>query len=123
MCEHSGEEKVSVHIISKKRLKEYAKSHASAKPGLEAWTRLAQVAQWTSLAEVHDVWASADLGEAYPGLQTRLGACVRFGVVLEPFLADDMHAGLLFSWMFAHCEHFVKRNDGRAAPGERAISA
>ena len=61
MCEHSGEEKVSVHIISKKRLKEYAKSHASAKPGLEAWTRLAQVAQWTSLAEVHEVWASADL--------------------------------------------------------------
>jgi mRNA interferase HigB len=61
MREHSGEEKASVHIISKKRLKDYAKSHASAKPGLEAWIRLAQVAQWASLAEVHDVWASADL--------------------------------------------------------------
>ena len=57
----SYEQKYRMHIISKKRLKEFWEKHSTAKPNLEQWYRVVNQATWKSLAEVKQVYPQADL--------------------------------------------------------------
>jgi len=54
-----------VHVISRKALLVFAATHADAAGPLDAWYRVAKAAQWTSLADVHRVYPSADSVEAF----------------------------------------------------------
>jgi len=49
-----------MHVISRKRLKEAAEKYSDLETPLDVWYRIAKRAQWTSLAQVRDVWPSAD---------------------------------------------------------------
>jgi mRNA interferase HigB len=50
-----------MHIITRSRLVEFWKIHASAETGLLLWYKLASTANWQNLAELHEVLPSADL--------------------------------------------------------------
>lgn len=47
-------------MISKRALTEFARSHPTATPGLEYWFKVVRRAEWHSLAEVKQVYPSAD---------------------------------------------------------------
>jgi mRNA interferase HigB len=49
-----------VHVISRKKLRDAAERHAELSGSLEAWYRLAKKAAWRSLAEVRQLFPSAD---------------------------------------------------------------
>lgn len=49
-----------MHVISRKRLLEAARVHAELKGPLDAWYRIAKKARWRNLAEVRQVFPSAD---------------------------------------------------------------
>jgi mRNA interferase HigB len=49
-----------MHIISNKRLKEFAQIHPDAAPGLDNWYKVASSAQWKNLAQVRQILSSAD---------------------------------------------------------------
>jgi mRNA interferase HigB len=48
-------------VISRKKLKEAASTHAEVTPALNAWYRIARRAKWKSLADVRVTWSSADI--------------------------------------------------------------
>ena len=49
-----------MHIISRKKLKEFALKYPDAEAPLEAWYRTAKRASWQSLAEVRSNYPHAD---------------------------------------------------------------
>jgi mRNA interferase HigB len=63
ICEHRASpfEETSVRVISRKKLKEAASTHAEVTASLDAWYRITKRASWKSLSDVRIVWSSADL--------------------------------------------------------------
>lgn len=59
-----------MHIISRKRLREFWAAHADAEPPLKAWYRVVKTAEWRSFADVRRVFSSAD----------QVGRCTVFNV-------------------------------------------
>ncbi len=49
-----------MHVISKKRLREFWGKHPDARTALLSWHRVAQKADWGNFAAVRGVYASAD---------------------------------------------------------------
>jgi len=49
-----------MHVISRKRLKEAAQAYNDLAAPLDVWYRIAKKAKWTSLAQVRNVWPTAD---------------------------------------------------------------
>ncbi|MGH9840718.1 MAG: type II toxin-antitoxin system HigB family toxin [Blastocatellia bacterium] len=49
-----------VHIISRKRLKEFWERHPDAKEPLDTWYRAAKRAKWQNLAETREMFPHAD---------------------------------------------------------------
>ncbi|HEV3384122.1 MAG TPA: type II toxin-antitoxin system HigB family toxin [Gemmata sp.] len=49
-----------MHIISKKRLREFWEEHARAKAPLEAWHQVALAAEWESFSDVQKTFSTAD---------------------------------------------------------------
>jgi len=49
-----------MHVISRKRLKEAAQAHNDLAAPLDVWYRIAKKANWTSLAQVRNLWPTAD---------------------------------------------------------------
>jgi mRNA interferase HigB len=49
-----------MHIISKKKLREFWERHRRAKPPLEAWHQIAKAAAWENVAEVRRAFKTAD---------------------------------------------------------------
>jgi len=49
-----------VHVITRKRLKEFASTHKTAESSLESWYRVARKARWRNIADVKAVYAHAD---------------------------------------------------------------
>jgi mRNA interferase HigB len=49
-----------VHIVTKRRLKDFGTAHADARASLATWTRVASAAEWGNLVEVRASWPSAD---------------------------------------------------------------
>jgi mRNA interferase HigB len=49
-----------VHIISRKRLREFASRHADAEAALDAWFRIARGARWRNMMDLRATWPSAD---------------------------------------------------------------
>jgi mRNA interferase HigB len=50
-----------LRVISRKKLKKAAGTHAEVTASLDAWYRIARKAEWKSLAEVRMTWSSADV--------------------------------------------------------------
>jgi len=50
----------SMHVISRKKLKEAAARHSDLEGPLEAWFRIAKKAEWKNLADVRKTFSSAD---------------------------------------------------------------
>ncbi|MBK1988419.1 type II toxin-antitoxin system HigB family toxin [Sphaerospermopsis aphanizomenoides BCCUSP55] len=50
-----------MHIISKKRLKEFWEQHPKAEPNLQTWYRIVSKAKWENFVELRQVLPSADL--------------------------------------------------------------
>jgi len=50
-----------MHIITKRRLKEFADVHADAQTGLATWAKAAESQRWHSLVDVHAIYPAADL--------------------------------------------------------------
>ncbi|MBE9193161.1 type II toxin-antitoxin system HigB family toxin [Gloeocapsopsis crepidinum LEGE 06123] len=50
-----------MHVISNKKLKEFYEIHSDAKTPLDNWYRIVKSAEWRNLAEVRQVFPSADL--------------------------------------------------------------
>ena len=55
----------AVHVISRKKLKEAAATHADLESPLDTWFRAAKRAQWRSLADVRKTYPHADVVEGY----------------------------------------------------------
>jgi len=51
----------NVRVISRKKLKEAAATHAEATANLDAWYRIAKKSAWKSLADIRFTWSSADV--------------------------------------------------------------
>lgn len=49
-----------MHIITEKRLREFADTHADAEESFTAWIRLTRGARWNSLVDVRGTFPSAD---------------------------------------------------------------
>jgi mRNA interferase HigB len=49
-----------MHVISKKKLREFWEQHPKAKSPLETWYQVAKRAEWQSFAEVRRVFKTAD---------------------------------------------------------------
>ena len=49
-----------MHVISKKKLREFWEKHAKAQAPLEAWFRIAQVEEWESFSDVQKTLRTAD---------------------------------------------------------------
>jgi mRNA interferase HigB len=49
-----------MHVISKKKLREFWAKHKRAKLPLEAWYQVARQAKWQSFAEVRETFNTAD---------------------------------------------------------------
>jgi mRNA interferase HigB len=54
-----------MHIISRKRLLEFAKIHADSETPLDIWYRIAKAAEWQNLVELREAYPSADLVGIY----------------------------------------------------------
>jgi mRNA interferase HigB len=50
-----------VHIVSRKRLREFAASHPNAERPLDDWYRTVRSARWATLAEVRATYPHADV--------------------------------------------------------------
>ncbi len=50
-----------MHIISKKKLKEFWEKHPEAKPNLQTWYKITKKARWTNFVDLRQVFPSADL--------------------------------------------------------------
>jgi mRNA interferase HigB len=59
-----------LHVISRKRLRDFAAGHADAEGPLETWYQVAKHAQWQSLVDVRSVYSHADL----------VGCCTVFNI-------------------------------------------
>ena len=53
-------ESESVHVISRKKLKDAATKHASSEAALDTWFRVAKKAKWKNLHEVRKTYPNAD---------------------------------------------------------------
>ncbi|MBL8863925.1 MAG: type II toxin-antitoxin system HigB family toxin [Gemmataceae bacterium] len=49
-----------MHVISKKKLREFWEVHPKARSPLEAWYQITRHAEWTSFAEVRKTFPAAD---------------------------------------------------------------
>src|SRR5690242_4979921 len=50
----------TMHIISKKKFREFEELYPKAKSPLESWYQIAKVAEWESFADVRQAFKSAD---------------------------------------------------------------
>jgi mRNA interferase HigB len=50
----------AMHVITRKRLREFWARHPGAKSPLEEWYRVARKARWEKFADVRAVYSSAD---------------------------------------------------------------
>ncbi|HEX5163953.1 MAG TPA: type II toxin-antitoxin system HigB family toxin [Thermomicrobiales bacterium] len=50
-----------MHVISRKKLREFATQHADAGDWLDTWFYTVNKARWFSIEDVHEVYASADV--------------------------------------------------------------
>ena len=50
-----------MHVISLKRLREFSSTHSDAESSLMAWYRTVKRVNWQSLAELKEVYPTADL--------------------------------------------------------------
>jgi mRNA interferase HigB len=50
-----------MHIITKRRLKEFADGHVDAQTTLATWVKATESQQWHSIVDVHAVYPAADL--------------------------------------------------------------
>lgn len=55
----------SVHVISRKKLKEAAVKHASSEAAFDTWYRAAKRASWKNPVDVRKTYANADLVGKY----------------------------------------------------------
>ena len=49
-----------MHVISRKKLREYCKSHADSCEALDDWYKIASKAVWANLVEVQSVYPKAE---------------------------------------------------------------
>ncbi len=54
-----------MHIISRKRLLEFAKVHTDSETPLDTWYTIAKAAEWQNLVERREAYPSADLVGIY----------------------------------------------------------
>jgi mRNA interferase HigB len=50
-----------MHIISRKKILEFAEIHADAADSLDAWYRVAKSAEWVNLVDVRETYPAADI--------------------------------------------------------------
>lgn len=53
-------ERCTVHVISKKKLRDFWGEHPRAKAALEAWYQVAKSAEWESFSDVRGTFNAAD---------------------------------------------------------------
>jgi mRNA interferase HigB len=49
-----------VHVISRKRLREFADAHSDCEKSLDAWYRVAKKARWLKLLDVQQVYPATE---------------------------------------------------------------
>jgi mRNA interferase HigB len=49
-----------MHVISRKKLREFWQQHADAHDVLDNWYKIATKAQWSNLAEVQEIYPTAE---------------------------------------------------------------
>jgi mRNA interferase HigB len=54
-----------VHVITRKRLREFAAQHAAAGSALDTWFKVADKATWKTFADVRQTYRSADVVGGY----------------------------------------------------------
>ena len=66
MMETNGNPK-PMHIISRKRLLQFAENHADSETALDTWYRTTKTADWQNLIKLREVYPSADPVGIYLG--------------------------------------------------------
>jgi len=64
LCEHPVKE-LRVHVITRKRLREFAALHADAGAALDTWFKVVDKVAWKSFADVRLTYRSADIVGGY----------------------------------------------------------
>ncbi len=59
LCE-PGRRRIWIHVISRKKLREFAAEHPDAEASLTTWWKLASAKRWSNIQEVKQDWSSAD---------------------------------------------------------------
>ena len=59
-----------MHIVSRKKLREFGRIERAAEPLLDGWYRTAKRARWRNIAEVREIYPHADI----------IGKCVVFNI-------------------------------------------
>lgn len=54
-----------MHIISKKKLREFYRKHPNAEANLQTWYKITSKANWRNFAELRQSFPSADLVENF----------------------------------------------------------
>ncbi len=60
-----------MHVISRKKLRDFAAQHADAGDWLDRWFHTANKAQWSSIEDVHEVYVSADVVDIWTVFNVR----------------------------------------------------
>jgi len=76
-------ESLAIHIISKKKLRDFWAQHPRAKLTLEAWYQIARTAEWENFADVRTTFKAADVVDRFVvfnigGNKYRLIAAIHF---------------------------------------------
>ncbi len=50
-----------MHVISKKKLREFWEKHPNAEPNLQSWYKITNKANWQNFAQLRRAFSSADL--------------------------------------------------------------
>ena len=88
-----------MHIISRKRLRQFREKHSDAKTPLEDWWRIAKAAKWKNLTETRETFPHADM----------IGNCTAFNVggnkyrlIAKVYYIDQV---LLLRFVLTHAEY------------------
>jgi mRNA interferase HigB len=88
-----------MHVISRKRLREFWKVHAAAEEPLARWFKLAEKAEWTNFTEMRADTPTADLVEHLTVVN--IGGN-KYRLILEVFFLDQV---ILVRHVLTHAEY------------------
>lgn len=88
-----------MHIISRKALRDFARTHAGSEASLDAWYRVAKAASWLSIDDLRRTFPHADFVSPYTVFNIK-GNTYRLIVII-----NYMHQRVFIRHILTHAEY------------------